>query len=328
MQEYDTGITKSDPVILAQAITLAESTLPEDQHLADELLNKILPATGNSIRIGVTGVPGVGKSTFIEAFGKYITSLEKKIAVLTVDPSSQLTKGSILGDKTRMEDLSKSDLAFIRPSSAGSAIGGVTHKTREAILLCEAAGYEVIVIETVGVGQSEVSVKDMVDFFLLLMLPGAGDELQGLKKGIIEMADALVITKADGDNIKKAKETQAEYQHALHLLPPSQTSWEVNVMLSSAIKNEGINEIWRMILDYHLLSKRTGIFKENREQQNIKWLHDYFNHLLLQDFSRLHNLNVTMKEAEDKVRKKEIPVSRAARLLMDAYQDAIRGNKS
>ena len=313
---------------MAQAITLAESTLAEDQPLADELLNKILPTTGNSIRIGVTGVPGVGKSTFIEAFGKYITSLGKKIAVLTIDPSSQITKGSILGDKTRMEELSKSDLAFIRPSSTGSAIGGVTDKTREAILLCEAAGYEIILIETVGVGQSEVSVKNMVDFFLLLMLPGAGDELQGLKKGIIEMADALVITKADGDNIKKAKEAQAAYQYALHLLPPSQTSWKVNVMLSSALKNEGINEIWKMILEHASLMKQIGIFKENREQQDIKWLHDYFNQLLLQDFSRLHDLNVTMKEAEDKVRKKEISVSRAARVLMDAYQDAIRGNKS
>lgn len=328
LEEYYAGITKGDAVVLAQAITLIESTLPEDQGLADELLSRVLPSTGNSIRIGITGVPGVGKSTFIEAFGNHITSLEKKIAVLTIDPSSKLTKGSILGDKTRMEELSRNKLAFIRPSSSGSAQGGVAHRTRESILLCEAAGFEVIIVETVGVGQSEVSVRNMVDFFLLLMLPGAGDELQGLKKGIIEMADALVITKADGDNIKKAKVAQAEYQHALQLLPSSQTSWSVQVLLSSAIKNEGIDKIWEMIQSYQSLLEGKGTFKKNREQQTIQWLHDYFNQLLQHDFSMQDTLSSLIKELENKVSRNKIPVSKAARELMEAYRESLRGNRS
>ncbi|HEX5168975.1 MAG TPA: methylmalonyl Co-A mutase-associated GTPase MeaB [Cyclobacteriaceae bacterium] len=328
LAEYQSGIRNGDTFVLAQAITLVESTLPQDRQLADQLLTTILPFTGNSIRLGITGIPGVGKSTFIEAFGKYITKLNKKLAVLTVDPSSQLTKGSILGDKTRMEELSRNNLAFIRPSSSGSAMGGVTLTTREAILLCEASGYEVIVVETVGVGQSEVAIKNMVDFFLLLMLPGAGDELQGLKKGIIEMADALVITKADGENIKKAREAQAEYQHALHLLPSSSNGSRINVLTCSAVANEGIDSIWSMINSHIITIKESGFFHQNREQQNIHWFHDCFNNLLSQDISLLDRLAKSKRTLEDRVRRKEIPVRTAAREMLDIYHEVLRGSKS
>lgn len=249
-EEYATGIVSGDRIILAKGISLVESSIPEDQKQSAELLAKLNHKTGNSIRIGITGVPGVGKSTFIEAFGKHITSLNKKIAVLTIDPSSQLTKGSILGDKTRMDELSKNPLAFIRPSASGSTLGGTTGSTRECILLCEAAGYEVIIVETVGVGQSETGVKNLVDFFLLLMLAGAGDELQGIKKGIMEMADAVVITKADGDNIKRAKGAQADYQHALNLFTDNISGWKPKVLTSSALEHKGIKEVWAAILSF------------------------------------------------------------------------------
>ncbi|MEQ8425385.1 MAG: methylmalonyl Co-A mutase-associated GTPase MeaB, partial [Cyclobacteriaceae bacterium] len=218
---YIKGILAQDRVVLSRAITLVESQLTSDQFLAEDLIQTLLPKTGNAIRIGITGIPGVGKSTFIESFGKYLTAIGKKLAVLAIDPSSQRTKGSILGDKTRMEELSKDDNAFIRPTSAANALGGVSDRTREAILLCEAAGFDVIIVETVGVGQSEIAVRSMVDFFLLLLIGGAGDELQGIKKGIMEMADGVVITKADGDNTKRAQQAQTDYQHALHLFSPS-----------------------------------------------------------------------------------------------------------
>jgi LAO/AO transport system kinase len=320
--EFYTGIQKGDNFVLAQAITLTESTLPQDQELADQLLGGILPFTGNSVRIGITGVPGVGKSTFIEALGNHITSLGKKIAVLTIDPSSQVTKGSILGDKTRMPELSKNELAFVRPSSSGAAIGGVTQSTREAILFCEAAGFEVILVETVGVGQSEAAVKNMVDFFLLLMLPGAGDELQGLKKGIIEMADMLIITKADGENISRAKIAQAEYQQALHLLPPSSNEWKVSVSTCSALTNVGIDAAWTAINDFFRTVADSGLLQRNREEQNIQWMHEYFNDLLLADILNKGNLDKTVATLEKKIRKKEIPAKTAARLLFKTYRDA------
>jgi LAO/AO transport system kinase len=240
-------------VALGRAITLIESKKLSDQKLADKLLEKILPHTGNSLRIGITGAPGVGKSTFIETFGKQLTSLGKKVAVLAVDPSSAKTKGSILGDRTRMEELSKDERAFIRPTSSGNFLGGVADKTRETILLCETAGYEIIIVETVGVGQSETAVRNMVDFFLLLQLAGAGDELQGIKKGIMEMADAIVITKADGENEKKAKQAQIEFQHALHLFQPT-SFWNPKVLTSSAIEKKGIDEVWKVIYCFWKLS--------------------------------------------------------------------------
>jgi len=324
IQEYATGIRSGDRIVLAKAVTFVESNLHEDQQQVSLLVEKIIQYTGNSIRIGITGVPGVGKSTFIETFGKYITTLGKKIAVLTVDPSSQLTKGSILGDKTRMEELSKNPLAFIRPTASGTTLGGVAKRTREAILLCEAAGYDVIIVETVGVGQSEVAVKNMVDFFLLLMLAGAGDELQGIKKGIMEMADAVVITKADGDNIKSATNAQAEYQHALHLLPPSSTGWKKEVLTCSALQNRGIEEIWKLIVRFHTQSLSSGNFKENRVQQNVKWFQEYLDQLLRMDIQRLATVKNELTHLEKQVASQKISAQAAAHHLLASYHAAIK----
>ena len=313
-----------DRVILGKAISLIESNLPADQQEAAQLLEKISAKTGDSIRIGITGVPGVGKSTFIEVFGKFVTDQQKKIAVLTIDPSSQLTKGSILGDKTRMADLSKNTNAFIRPTASGNTLGGVSNKTREAILLCEAAGYDVIIIETVGVGQSEVAVKNMVDFFLLLMLAGAGDELQGIKKGIMEMADAVLITKADGDNVKHATEAQAEYQHALHLLPASGANWKPKVLTCSSLTKKGIAETWAMILNYKDQATQSGFLEDNRSQQNASWLQDYFQQLLHNDFRRFTDVQQELLKLEKQIVNKEISVHAAGSKLLSAYHTALK----
>ena len=258
---YIKGILANDRIILSRAITLIESQLSEDRKLAEKVLEGILPNTGNAIRIGITGVPGVGKSTFIEAFGKYITTQNKKIAVLAIDPTSQRTKGSIMGDKTRMEELAHDPLAYIRPSPSGNTLGGVANKTRETMLLCEAAGFDIILVETVGVGQSETVVKGMVDFFLLLMLSGAGDELQGIKRGIMEMADAVVITKTDGDNIQKAKNAKMEYIHALHLYPPTQNNWYPPVLTCSALQQTGLTEIWEVMMEFSKLMQQNGYWR-------------------------------------------------------------------
>jgi len=273
-EEYVQGVLTGNKSVLGRAITLIESDLVEDQQLSREVLKEILPHSGKSIRLGITGVPGVGKSTFIESLGQHITKSNKKLAVLTVDPSSQRSKGSILGDKTRMETLSHHPLAFIRPSASGTTLGGVNNHSRESILLCEAAGYEVIFIETVGVGQSETSVHGMVDFFLLLMLAGAGDELQGIKKGIMEMADALVITKSDGENRRMASRAKAEYKSALHLFPPSPTGWYPPVLTCSALEDKGINEVWEVIEKYWKDMQVKGHFEAKRQQQQLFWMHE------------------------------------------------------
>lgn len=320
------GLKKSDRIILAKAITLVESSLPSDQKIADDLLDRILPETGNSIRIGITGVPGVGKSTFIETFGKYLTAQEKKIAILTIDPSSQLTRGSILGDKTRMGELSKNPLAFIRPSAAGSTLGGVTNATRKSIMLCEAAGYEIIIIETVGVGQSETAVKKMVDFFLLLMLAGAGDELQGIKKGITEMADALVITKADGDNVANATRAMAEYQHALHLHASSSPEWNTKVMMCSAFTGQGVKEIWETIAQRTERSKQSGLFGRTRQQQNIDWFHEYFDHLVRTDVDRRDGVRKKRDRCVHEIEALNLSPQTAARKLLESYHQSIRKN--
>ena len=324
ISEYAAGIFEGDRMILGKAISLIESNLPADQVTASQLVNHLLEKTGRSVRIGITGVPGVGKSTFIETFGKHITSLGKKIAVLTIDPSSQLTKGSILGDKTRMEELSKNPLAFIRPSASGNTLGGVATNTRETILLCEAAGYEVIIIETVGVGQSETSVKSMVDFFLLLMLAGAGDELQGIKKGIMEMADAVVISKADGDNIKHATEAQAEYLHALHLIQSSVSDWSPKVLTCSSLTNTGIREIWEMILKFKDQTSKSGFFDDNRAQQNIAWFREYFQHVLKNDFQRFQSIQKEFVDLEMKVADRKISAQAAGNQLLASYHRAIK----
>ena len=319
LSEFVKEIPKGNNVVLAQAITLAESMRTEDQILANQLIEELLPLTGKSIRIGITGVPGVGKSTFIEAFGKLLTTHSKKIAVLAVDPSSAKTKGSILGDKTRMEELSKDPLAFIRPTATGATLGGVTDRTREAILLCEAAGYEVIIIETVGVGQSETTVRNMVDFFLLLMLAGAGDELQGIKKGIMEMADGVVITKADGENLKKANQAQADFQHALHLFSDSDSGWEPKVITSSALEKRGINETWKLIQDYLTLTKGNGYFEKNRDQQNQVWFQESIQLLLRQQLSKSKELKLKIQTLESDILGKKILPSRAANQIINDF---------
>ncbi len=256
---------------LAKAITLVESKLDRHRQQAQTLLEEILPSTGNSIRVGVTGIPGVGKSTFIEAFGMLLISLGKKVAVLAVDPSSPVAGGSILGDKTRMELLSREENAFIRPSPSEGTLGGVAHKTRETILLCEAAAYDVIIVETVGVGQSEYEVASMVDFFLVLMVPNAGDELQGIKKGIMELADALVINKADGASVTLAEQSRVQYRNAINLLHFT-GFWTPKVMTCSALENDNIEAVWAMIVDYYFAALDKGTFVKKRAKQNAEWM--------------------------------------------------------
>jgi LAO/AO transport system kinase len=266
-------ILKGNITALGQAITLVESTLPEDEKIAQKLLGACLLKSGNSIRIGITGVPGVGKSTFIETFGKLLTSQGKKVAVLAIDPTSERTKGSILGDKSRMHQLSSDKNAFIRPSPNSGTLGGVANKTRESIILCEAAGFDIILIETVGVGQSETTVNNLVDFFLLLMLAGAGDELQGIKRGIMELAHALVITKADGDNCQKAKNAGLEYKSALHLFPAMENGWTPQVSTCSALENTGVEQILETITKFDAQMLSSGWKIKNRKDQNNYWLH-------------------------------------------------------
>jgi len=273
-EEYVQGLADGNISMLGRAITLVESTKIKHQKLAQQILEQSMPMTGKSVRIGITGVPGVGKSTFIESFGKLITSMGKKVAVLAIDPSSEQGRGSILGDKTRMEELSRDALAFIRPSPTAGSLGGVARKTRESILLCEAAGYEVIIIETVGVGQSETAVHSMVDFFLLLMLAGAGDELQGIKRGIMEMADTITITKADGDNLNKSKSAVGDYKRAIHLFPEKTNNWTPKVLTCSAYENQGIEDIWETISSFVNHCVTNNSFEENRKKQAQFWLHE------------------------------------------------------
>ncbi len=278
------AILNKDITALSRAITLVESKNRAHLEKANTIIKACLPHANKSIRIGITGVPGVGKSTFIETFGKHLTSLGKRIAVLAIDPSSSLTKGSILGDKTRMEELVKDDHAYIRPSASGDSLGGVARKTRETIILCEAAGFDVILIETVGVGQSETTVHSMVDFFLLLKLAGAGDELQGIKRGIVEMADAIVINKADGDNLKRAKLAKVEFNRALHLYPEKDSNWSPRVMICSALKNEGIDAVWELILEYVDVTTKNHFFNKKRNEQNKFWLIQTIEDQLKSDF--------------------------------------------
>ena len=285
VDQYVDRILAGDRVVLSRAITLVESKLPSDQDLAQQVINRLMPYSGKSIRMGITGAPGVGKSTFIEALGNYILrEQDKKLAVLAIDPSSQRSGGSILGDKTRMETLATNPNAYIRPSPAGNSLGGVARYTRESIILCEAAGFNVIFIETVGVGQSETAVHSLTDFFLLLMLAGAGDELQGIKKGIMEMADALVITKADGPNLEKARLAQTEYQNALHLFPAQASGWQPPVQLCSAVQHTGIAEIWEIIRTFISLMQQNNYFDQKRQQQHLFWLHEAIRQALEERF--------------------------------------------
>ena len=316
---YVDAIRQGNRVVLAQAITLTESKLAADVALAQQVITALLPQTGKSVRIGITGVPGVGKSTFIETFGKHLTTLSKKVAVLAVDPSSAKTKGSILGDKTRMENLAKDPNAFIRPSATGSTLGGVADCTRETILLCEAAGFDVIIVETVGVGQSETAVRNMVDFFLLLMLAGAGDELQGIKKGIMEMADAVVITKADGENKKLAEQARANYQHALHLMQASSSGWIPKVSTSSALENRGVAEVWMLIEVYLKTVTANGYFESNRKAQNQLWFHESLNNQLRKHFAQSKKMSVSLAQFENQIATQQILPSAAAQQIIEEF---------
>jgi LAO/AO transport system kinase len=317
---YAEGILQGDRLLLSRAITLAESKLAADQALIQEILQEVLPHTGHSIRIGITGVPGVGKSTFIEVFGKHITSLGKKLAVLAVDPSSQRTKGSIMGDKTRMETLSNDPLAYVRPSPAGGSLGGVTRNTRQALLLCEAAGYEVLIIETVGVGQSETAVHSMVDFFLLLALAGAGDELQGIKRGIMEMADAIAITKADGSNKNAAVSAKAIYQSALHLFPSSDKNWSPPVLTCSAQDQEGIVPIWEVIIAYCNQMGKNGYFRKNRQLQNLQWMYETVKNALEESFYTHPVIEARLPEMEQEIMSGKTPAITAAQQLLALFK--------
>ncbi|MCO6479421.1 MAG: methylmalonyl Co-A mutase-associated GTPase MeaB [Phaeodactylibacter sp.] len=303
--EYVEGILGGSRVLLSQAITLIESTRPEHQQLAQEIIGLCLPHPDSnrkrSIRIGITGSPGVGKSTFIEALGLHLLEEGHCLAVLAIDPSSKVSKGSILGDKTRMEKLAGSEAAFIRPSPAGDSLGGVARKTRESIILCEAAGYDTIIIETVGVGQSETAVHSMADFFLLLLLPGAGDELQGIKRGIVEMADFIAVNKADGERLPLAKRARQEYRNALHLFPPKESGWTPKVEICSAETGTGIPEIWQQIKTYREKTEENGYFERHRREQAYYWLQESINQQLLAAFARDTAVRERLKAVEQAV---------------------------
>jgi LAO/AO transport system kinase len=313
---YLNGIKKRDISVLAQSITLIESTRREDREKARELVSACLPLSGNSVRIGITGVPGVGKSTFIETFGKYITDSGHRLAVLAIDPSSERSKGSILGDKTRMETLANNPRVFIRPSPSGGSLGGVARKTREAVLLCEAAGFDTIFIETVGVGQSETAVHSMTDFFLLLMLAGAGDGLQGIKRGIMEMSDLLVINKADGNNVEKALQAKTLYQGALHLFPPSPSGWIPTALTASSTEGTGMEKILESINGYMNLTRENGYFQIKRAQQAVFWMRESINNHLVSRFYDNPRIKETLPLMEEKVKNGQTDSFRAASELL------------
>ena len=318
-EELVEGILAGNITALSRAITLVESTNPIHLAKANTIINSCLPFANKSVRIGITGVPGVGKSTFIEAFGKHLTSLGKKVAVLAVDPSSTISHGSILGDKTRMEELVKDSNAFIRPSASGETLGGVARKTRETITLCEAAGFDTIIIETVGVGQSETAVHSMVDFFLLLKIAGAGDELQGIKRGIMEMADAIVINKADGDNIKKAQFAKVEFNRALHLFPAKKSGWIPKTATCSALTSEGIPEVWNTITEFLNVTQSNSYFFEKRKEQNQFWMLETINDQLKSNFYSDFKIQQLLKSTKQAVQNDEISPFAAATLLLEKY---------
>jgi LAO/AO transport system kinase len=318
-EQYIDGILEGNITVLSKAITLVESLLDEHHDMAQAIIEKCLPYSGKSVRIGITGVPGAGKSTFIESFGKKITSWGHKLAVLAIDPSSERSKGSILGDKTRMIELSCDPCAFIRPSPSAGSLGGVARKTRETVILCEAAGFDTIFIETVGVGQSETAVHSMVDFFLLLMISGAGDELQGIKRGIMEMANMIVINKADGNNVEKAMLAKAQYQSAMHLFPPAVSGWTPTVLTASSKEKTGMEEIWASISDYISLAGNNGFFQSNRQEQTKFWMYEAINETLQNNFYSNPQIRSALKDYEDKVATDKISSFIAAKELLNKY---------
>jgi len=319
VEQYIEGILSGDVTILSQAVTLIESSLPQHQEKAREIILKCLPYAGKSIRLGITGVPGAGKSTFIEALGTHLIETGSRLAVLAIDPSSERTKGSILGDKTRMETLSSMPNAYIRPSPSAGSLGGVARKTRETIILCEAAGYDTIFIETVGVGQSETAVHSMVDFFLLILIAGAGDELQGIKRGIMEMADGIAINKADGQNLQKAQLAKAQYRNALHLFPPTRSGWVPRVETCSSLNSGGVESAWKMVREYIDHVKQNKYFEQNRKEQARYWMYETINESLKNNFYQNSLIKEKIPTFEAMVNNDEMSSFEAARHLLESY---------
>lgn len=323
-QDYIDGILNGDRVVLSRAITVIESNAPKHFSLGQEIIKGILPYTGKSFRVGITGVPGAGKSTFIEALGCKLCSQGKKVAVLAVDPSSSLSRGSILGDKTRMEHLSKEPNAFIRPSPSGGTLGGVTRKSRETMLLCEAFGYDIILVETVGVGQSEITVRSMVDFFLMVALTGAGDDLQGIKKGIMEIADAIVVNKADGDNKPKALMARAEFEQILHYLRPSTEGWKTHAYTCSAYTGEGVMEMWDVIMDFMHRMTESGTLEARRKEQTLDWVYhmtdEHIQNMIYQNPAVIEEMNKT----EELIKVGQISATMAAHNLIKRIEEQLQ----
>lgn len=318
---YVEGVKKGERNILARAITLVESNNPKHMQLAQEMLQELLPYTGKSLRVGITGVPGAGKSTFIEALGCKLCEQGHKVAVLAVDPSSTVTKGSILGDKTRMEQLTRQPNSFIRPSPSSGTLGGVSRKSRETLLLCEAAGYDIILVETVGVGQSETTVRSMVDCFLLVVLTGAGDELQGMKKGIMELADIITVNKADGDNKQRAMLARADYERILYYLRPATEGWHTPALTCSALTGMGIEELWQTVEKFFQQVKDSGVFEKRRQIQVLSWMHSMVEEHLYRGFFENPNIVKLLPEVEAQVKQGTIVTTRAVQQLLEAYQN-------
>ncbi len=324
VDEFVEGILDGNITILSQAVTLVESSLPEHQILAQQIIEKCLPHAGKSMRVGITGVPGAGKSTSIDSFGMHLIGNGHKLAVLAIDPSSERSKGSILGDKTRMEELSREKNAFIRPSPSAGSLGGVARKTRETIVLCEAAGFDTIFVETVGVGQSETAVHSMVDFFLLIQLAGTGDELQGIKRGIMEMADGIIINKADGDNVDKANLAASQYRNALHLFPPAASGWTPKVLTYSGYYKIGIKKIWDMVDEYMRFTKDNGYFYLKRNEQAKYWMYETIEESLRNAFYHNPAVCSSIKEAEEQVLNNQISSFVAAHRMMDVFMNELK----
>lgn len=320
IQQHVDGVLSGDRTILAQTITLVESNASEHQEKAQEVLQTLLAHTGNSIRVGITGVPGVGKSTFIDTLGMELTKRNHNVAVLAIDPSSSVSGGSILGDKTRMQRLVTDPRAFIRPTPSRGTLGGVARKSRETMLVCEAAGFDVILVETVGVGQNEITVRTMVDFFLLLMISGAGDELQGIKRGVMELADAVVINKADGDNVVRAQATRSEYERALHYLLPATEGWQTRALACSSLSGEGMDAIWDTIIEFEKVTKASGIFDERREEQVTTWFYEMIFDYLKRRFLGNDRVKQMLPSLEAQIKQGTLSATQAAGQIVSIFE--------
>ncbi|MBI9077292.1 MAG: methylmalonyl Co-A mutase-associated GTPase MeaB [Desulfatibacillum sp.] len=325
VKDYVKGVLERDRTVLGRAITLVESNAPAHMERAQRMLKELIPHTGNSTRVGITGVPGAGKSTFIEALGTLLCNQGHRVAVLAVDPSSSLTRGSILGDKTRMENLSREKNAFIRPSPSGGVLGGVTRKSRETMLVCEAAGFDVILVETVGVGQSETEVRSMVDFFLLVLIAGAGDELQGMKKGIMELADAILINKADGDNKQRAENARAEFERIIHYLHPATQGWTTQALTASSLTGDKITDVWKTVEDFKANTMASGVFQKRRNNQTVRWVHAMVDDYLRNSFYGNQAVKAMIPGIESDVVAGNLSPTQAVQKLVQEYEAQGRG---